>query len=454
MQYFEANFINQIYVTSPYYPLRPLSLSMAVPRREIADPEKLACIAVDTQRWEPYEYADDMFYMKKITWNKQFRKFAHKSVEEGHFYVLCRNTALFSSKYDDLSAWLEVCSQIPFVITTSVYTCGTERYGITNSAHIRSSRVPLLGHDELTTLMFGHCYTICNGLTYALAMHRLRKICAQTAVQGFMHFLSKHDIDSLYQHVPLPFMKIYYGHSAPHIADFPWYYAHMGPKFVDPRVAAMFGSMESDVFPHVIRHNVVALTSFKTIMLPNFNRAIWDQCVNLYTGKPDIYGYFIAVGCHRSCWKWWLQNPQILVSWIHAGYLYPVLLNSFILYNNDTDQGQLVRKRLKHIWTQTIEISGISTILMFTSLLIKDAPVSFIILAQSYVPNLSQNLMASMKIVGHPYLNVLYSRITLRLNVLYTIFGLGKRKEPFTSSSLVGRILIEYLKSHRDVLMC
>jgi len=423
---------------------------MAVPRREIADPEKLALVASQNTSladWNICARHSNYFYTKKVEWNRRLTSFKgpkNITVTEGQFYVLCERPSMFNSSMNDLTSWLEEWWQTPFLITTSVYTCSSSKYGITNGIYPHSRITIDENSAELKQLIKGRCYTVGNGLIYALAMHRIGLIKTLNFENALAEFISKHEFNNLYQQVPLSWTTLYYGHPAQHIADFPWYYICSGPHFADARIVALLLPGADEAFPHMIHHNVVALTSYKSAMMPYFNKQIWDTLDDTFVGMPDIYGYLTAVCSIRSAWKWWVDNPYIIVEWLSCGFLRNLLSCSFLLYTNGSDNGNIVKSRLQTIWRTILDIVPIYILVPCVSFIIKDTPIRFMQLLHAKIPGLSQELMSSMRITRHPYLCfILTKRIIFRLNVLYEAFGLGKRTEKFHGSSIVGKLLIK-----------
>ena len=449
MHFFEAHFVNRIYVTSPYVPLTQETL-LAVPRREIADPEKLTAVAAATATsWGVKSYKASYYYVKKVEWHKPFISFKHGNpVTEGRFYVLCEKPSVFVDPTtpcftDKLTDWLEEWWQTPFLITTSIYSCGTCEYGIANGRYPHRRIIIDNNSSELQQLLGGRCYTIANGLTYVLAMHRMGYLKTLAFESSLRAFICKHHMNDIFQQVTLPWMPFYYGHPTQHIADFPWYYICMGPRFANHRIVSLLTPWEDESFPHLILHNWIALTSCRSAVLPAFNRGVWNTVNETFTGTPDIYGYLLAVGCTRSGWKWWLENPELLEQWIRLGYLHYVLMTSFLLYTNGSDNGQLARGRVHLIWKQLIAIVDRETLSSAVCLVIKQVPYRFMQLLHSDLPALNSELMLSMRIVSHSYSTRLDRQLIFRLNVIYTAFGLGKRKEPFPGAAEIGKLILK-----------
>ena len=450
MHFFEAHFINRIYVTSPYAQMTHEAL-LAVPRREIADPEKFAAVVASQSSWNVISYKASYYYSKKVEWHKSLRSFSGSApVNEGSFYVLCEKPTLFAAPATiagNLTEWLEEWWQTPFLITTSIYSCEQCNYGIANGRYPHRRIHIDNNYSALHQMMRGRCYTIGNGLTYALSMHRMGHLKTTAFENTLRTFLSNHHMSDIFQQVPVSWMHFYYGHPTQHIADFPWYYICMGPRFADPRIVSMLVPSEDETFPHLILHNWIALTSCKSAMLPAFNKGIWDALSDTFTGTPDIYGFLMAVGCNRSAWKWWLNKPEVLTRWIRLGYLQHLLMFSFTLYKNGSDNGHLARNRLQFIWKQVFSIVDLETLSSTVSLLIKNAPYRFMQMLHSELPALNSELMLSMHISRHTYLlSLLDRRVIFRLNAIYQAFGLGKRNEPFTGASVIGYMVIKVFK--------
>jgi hypothetical protein len=483
MRFFEAHFINRVYVTSPLDPgsgsvygtggvaagLQHLPGAGAWPRREIADPDKLLLVARSKSEWQIYEHKHSFYYSKRIGWDRKL-KTLWPAVVEGDFHILCESPNMFASILDgsNMFDWLERWWQTPFLITTSVYSCpslSAADYGLVNGVY-PPLRYELRGEGdkdkELKYLLKGRCYTIGNGLTLALAMHRVGALKQKTKefAGHLLQFLGQRDYGHMYQDVSSTWMSLYYGHPTQQVADFPWYYACMGPRFADSRVVCMLLPGETESFPHIVRGNHVAITTYKTAMLPYLNTSVWSNLGNSFVGTPDIIGMLTAISCNRRAWKWWIGGggQTILTNWLNGGHLGLILKSSFILYTRGSDNGNVCRRRLRVIWEQIISSHLLQTYHLLPQI-VQTSPFAFMQTMHHML--ISQGLhfnTSGMKLMAtkhHPYyMHCLDSRITTRLLAIYRIFGLGARsRATFPDSNIVGALLLDWFKEHKGSLL-
>lgn len=482
MRFFEGHFINRVYVSSPFdvnsAGIRATSgvawlnhgksrTLGAWPRREIADPMKLLEVVNDQSPWSVFIHAsqDDTsptpFFTKKQAWYQQLQTLWPKTTE-GEFYILCERPELFNSMKDllndpnaNLEDWLELWWQTPFLITTSVYTCEDLPnclYGIVNGAH-PPLRCELEIGNCLDGLLQGRCYTIGNGLTLALAMHRAKamKLRSKLFAHNLFKFMERHDFRHLYQDVTSSWMGLYYGHLSQQIADFPYYYVCMGPKFADQKVIFMLLPGESESFPHVLKGNNVALTSYKTSMLPYIHTSVWHSLGDTYVGIPDIRGMLTAIICNRNTWRWWTNEEwkRCLSKWISYGYLRETLQYSFDLYKNGSDNGHVCHNRCVQLWYQA-SILDSAHFKKLVPLLLPNSPFQFGKLCSEVC---DKGIITQLRSCNHIYYcKGLNNRITIKLLALYKCFGLGTHACTFSRSSIVGELVMNYIKEHRSVL--
>lgn len=350
----------------------------------------------------------------------------------------------------DPACWLLEWWDTPFLVTTSIYTCGDEDcesiFGVTNGVH-PPERYPIV--RSLDDLLEGKCYTICNGLTLAIAMHRLGKM--KTLKAALINLFSHHRISDMYQRVPPEWAMFYYGHQTHQTADFPSFYACMGPKFADPAVVqTLLTNPVSFSLPNSLAYpsQKVALTSHHSAMLPHINSSIYNTFKSKYVGKVDIMGVLTAVCCNRRSWKWWLNNPSILESWLSTTTNkndIRTLRFCFLLYEHGSDNGKVVRNRLRHIWIHLIHKMCIGHM----QYIVDESPLMFVKDLHDIRGSNSfrRDFFKILKGCDHPYYkHCLVPRIASRLLMI---------KHAFADDIYhhIKSIMIEYLKNNKDVLI-
>jgi len=414
--------------------------SCNIPRRAIADPVKL-CAAAARKEWSPCSCSGRKFLYMKLDWKRRVG-----DISEGEYYIVCRDDSMFH--VTDLTDWLPRYWQSPFLITTSIYECQGVRWGIVNGKYPHE-RVRVTAGNELKNLIRRKCYTVCNGLTLALAMHKCKIINSQS----LFTFLSSMDTNDLYLRVPTEWDRIYYNHHTQQIADFPWYYVCEGPKQADACLMALLTEDHQEPFTNIIEESTVALTSLQTAMLPSIDTT--RPWTNMYLGYPDIYGYLVAVTCNKKLWKWWLDGNKdiILQEWLNTGHARSFIEAATALYIGGHQQ--LSRSRLKDTWVEFISISRLhmNITVYYIKQMIPTIPYIFMQLLHEKRGGLPAEIMKLMARSAHPYYTkCLVPRILNRLNVIYSAFGLGKRPEPFPQAAIIGSLVLEHLQRKKEII--
>lgn len=466
MQFIEAHFINRAFIASPSNIEHDALLDAgAWPRREIADPSKLLVCVNDTTKWNIYKNktTNTFFYVKRLPWHSKLKTLT-PDVHEGDFFVLCEHPSMFHSiltSDEPIHAWLNKWWQTPFLITTSIYKSSfydSYIYSIVNGVHPPLMQELRTGR-ELKDMLKGHCYTIGNGLTLALAMHRVRalKQPSKSFSQSLSIFLTSHNHDNLYQQVEGAWTYLYYGHPTQHIADFPWYYVCMGPQFAHQSVVdLLLLGHDPEWFPHVVRNNQVAMTTYNSAMLPYIEPDLFDKTGISFVGIPDIYGVLNAACCTRKGWKWWnATGCEIHMPMWMDFHCVLALKSSFILYKNKSDNGRLRKRLMINIWqtmiksytSNVLSSLGIGNVLITAAFRFLDELIRHNATCAKYVLELTSAAQ-------HPYYTYCLKRRVLgRLLALYRAFGLGTHKSTFEMSHVVGATILDYLQKNIDVLI-
>ena len=433
MQFIESNFVNRIYISNADVPLA---------RREIADPEKLLQCVNAEGGWLG-DLGDDL-YVRRMSWNKILRV---TKVVEGDYFVLCDNPKMLSTVLNsDIVTWLFKWWNTPFLVTTSIYRCilTNELFGVTNGT-LNAIRYPLT--QSLNDLLEGRCYTICNGLILAIAMHRLGKLQTADMKLALSYLFDYHRVRDMYQEVPVEWAVYYYGHQTHQVADFPSYYACMGPQFVDPVIFDMLlinsetGGMinTSAMMPNTQK---VGMTTHRSSMLPHLHSVIFDKLEPRFAGRPDIMGVLTAVCCNRRSWKWWLKNSDIIDSWNDTR----TLCFCFLLYKYGTDNGKIVRSRIRYIWNQIAIRIPLCNLLNT----IPESPLVFVmdihaIYASRSPRSFYNDCFSMLKESDHPYFrHCLVPRITSRLLAI---------KHAFPYHFPIQYLMKEYFKNNKEALI-
>jgi hypothetical protein len=266
-------------------------------REEVAHPRKLQLLNnVHQSNVEIIEHNDVFFYSTTIPWSTTYNSYGVSSYGQ-YFHVLCQTPSMFDIDYDNLSGWFNKYHNSMFLITHVVNTDGSGRKFVNSpcghSTHILD--------EELPTILNKSCYTICNGLIYLLAMHRIGNIRSQ----DIEHILEDHFnnlIMDYYQFVTEDWEELYYTHNGPTVADFPLYYACMGPDFADSNVLSVFKRFQDlHIMIKTGTNGRITFTSPQSAMYPHFShdhlRNHDEQSLWRDWQVPDtaIMGGFIAL---------------------------------------------------------------------------------------------------------------------------------------------------------------
>lgn len=464
MRIIEANFINTIYVSCcGSHTKNNAHLPPPMPRREIADPRKLLLCANNCGSANTWGIYQNELYYKRQHWNKSLQK---NNVTEGDFYVLCDSPSMFASvlSTDNVYTWLITYWQTPFLITTSIYhnDITETSWGIVNGKYpSMQCNISDATKSSLQVLIDGRCYTIGNGVTLALAMHRL---CRAGIIKGhqfgrdfsgqFNQFVTQADPWKLFQSVGVGSVweTLHYGHPTPHISDFPLFYAYMGPMFVDPKVVDCLLEHGQELELYSMQNggnNTVTVTSPRSAMLPYHNTSIWNMVSSNYIGSPDIIGVLTAICCNRRSWQWWLvDNRNMLRQWLALGHVTAVFMSTFRLYIHGSDNGSVVRNRIKAIWSQIFDITGSDIYATLTANWQQVLQVSPFAFVETFHKKFSYADVKLLRNISHPYYtHHIKPCISTRLMVLYRLFGMGtKSRETFPYSRVVGQLVLDVFK--------
>lgn len=421
MRICEKNLLNTIYVLPQHvrYP------SSYCPREEIADPAKLFRCVYMVNSWDTVQLDDACFFRGWIPWRKQYNFDRNKeTVTSSGVYVFTRSTVMFQTLRElletrvyskaHIAAWLHEWWNEVFLITSPIYVSepGGYAYSINNRYFVQ--RVPIVGtFDSSRQLVMSHCYTMCNGLTLLIALHRLGIISA-SYVAFAVQQLKQHHPD-FFQEVTEPWHEIYYGHFSPHVADHPYIYACMGEKPASLEVIR--ACQAEDDYDSVLTQfgwgETRVYTSLPSAILTYFHRELWDRFIlhDMWPLLPpmddddtlsiDLVGFTQGIISSRRSWKWWLQNNQVILERLHSvlGGSQPLLeawLNPicFLYKHAKSFPKRLCYRRLRSLWNMLLQtydpngqlISGIFHNDVFKHHIVHNMTSAGILIIQNYCP--------------------------------------------------------------------
>ena len=336
-------------------------------REEIAAPDKLLHILESGRKPLDAGVHWHAFPEKKNNGDHSFRRCG--------LYTMGGNDIFQNFHRMPFIAWFTTHWHEPFMISAPVYEDNNDNnddnnimWSVSCSPPLRSINLTGMNREfAVATMQTNNSYTVCNGLTIALALHRAGRLSAADLLEA----LGK--LRGLVAPFNDLWTDLYLFRNVPMIADIPEYYAlrdsdlsvlqylymtkrtHNGHfnnlYLIENPIYAIYTNPFSAIFPR--------LTAAKASwILRNFKwaAAMPDNC------KPDFYGLFsgIVTGGGRL-WRWWRSESANLLtesfqSQPQSRFLKFTLVPIFHLYAATCDYRR--RHRLVFTWRQVVRIVG------------------------------------------------------------------------------------------------
>jgi hypothetical protein len=385
MQYHELNVFNQTYMM----PLSERRDPRFLPREEIADPRKIYRVLYYPCTWDLFQYNESVLYRSWIPWRRSWNSKEH-TVQSTGVYVLSEHPSMFSSMRELLKGpmsrarlvtWLDEWWSTPWMISSPLFSQQLPE-GVHATCFVVNNRYPVqripilstVGMDVVSQMIAGQAYTMCNGLTLVLALHRLELFPKTVLRDALTHLLEKHHGD-LFQPVSSTWEAIYYSHPTPHVADLPWLYSLMGTRPCHPTISRLFQPDDDSSFVignafhgAYFSHHTVTLPTLHVVQHPHTElQGEWlipsldlDEADSFV---PDIPGFVLGITRTRANWQWWCQHHPEYLHGIAEHFasaedcleslLRPVL--HFYVHAKDF-QPRLCFSKLKHLWRHILNI--------------------------------------------------------------------------------------------------
>lgn len=483
MNYREFNILNTLLIAEPRKVLPPLYS----PRDEICHPRKLFKI-INRRHWDGvYTHNNRRFNYINISWKKQYSK----NIQSSDFYVLSNYLIMFNTIHKNTNwiQWLRFWGLKPFLVTAPIFESNGTRY-ISKFTYPES--IFDIGYsEELEKLISSRSYTIANGYILFLALFRIGYIREEIVIEALKECYN----NNYYQEVHYEWQDLYYGHDIPHIADFPWYY---GTSELTENILTHLMPQRSG-FNFVLSINNYNITpTFQSTMFPIFNSNLWDKWdhekwLTDYTNIiPDIPGFIQSIIKNKTSWNWWNLNKaeylQRLDNYYNEIFIYIFYklkdsikyshqnrlrhLYKDILHNCNSDRLRLflVKYLLKvrihdlldnrysyyHVFRipsefllNCMKIHN-TRLCIFDDIIYKSisTPVNLLI-ANDTIEWTDINLYKFI-LLNSEVKEKIEKRILTRLLYIYRYFGLFKNSQ---ERSYVGVLLLEYLKTQKEVLI-
>lgn len=304
-------------------------------RQEIASPQRLLFCVLDNiyNPWRIYRHDGCVLYYKRFH----------------HYFILTQKPRMFDFSFSTPEDWLENHWDTLAIITTDISN------NIATSNNYHQTRVYIAGHHPeniLDDLIDEKCYTVFNGLTLFLALHRIGILKCNTIYATLQQFVATNGVQPL-QNVPDDWHEIYYDRNIPNIADHPWYYLCMGIPWADRKIMELFRWNDIDPFPEMVTQSMVVFTSAHTAMFPYFNISFWKSHEEWLSFDeniiPDYTGFFMGVTRTKRAFKWYLNNHENVATKfrqvVTPSYCYRLFHTLFNIYNSGYQQA-----RIRRIW--------------------------------------------------------------------------------------------------------
>lgn len=334
MIYDEINLINNNYIL-PYAPI--VDDINLCERDEIADPNKLELlINIPSSQWSVFMHNNKYFYSTLIPWDRIYNSYGIE-IKSHYFRVLCQDPSIFNIEYDSINVWFHKNHSKLFLISHVVtsHVNNETNYNVNKKYLSKNNRLVSLesfqknSHEEMKHIIDNKCYTICNGVIFLLALHRLKYIdesITKNNLDSISNYIFKvklnnadadddnadddddddsenamideetddssnaiNDLSTNFsitkykkfdyiQNVMDDWEELYYAFPLTQLTDYPIHYINSGPDFVDLSIKRIF-TYQYDV--HIINNYDENKFSFPiTSMFPNFDINYWEDYLN------------------------------------------------------------------------------------------------------------------------------------------------------------------------------
>ena len=359
-------------------------------RDEIASPKKLSKLqsitSTNTSNAPNAIYCRNnrFFYSFLIPWQESYTSYGVVSTSV-YFRILCQKPSMFKVELDaqNVNEWFNEYHDSMFLVTHVVmeneHGC---RYISKNGECVELTNYAPHSDEEMDVILDERCYTIANGLTFVLAMHRIGVLPTHSIMPSLTGHFDNLILD-YYQQVKDTWEELYYANTSDNIADHPLYYVCTGPDFADDEVVTIF---KNAVDINIILKTTNAHTTFtspQTAMLPHFSLNHWlnhDQSslwrnwevpnvaviggfIAMLGGAepyicPDFFGIVGAFVCNDEGWTYWQEHNRIILGYLlnplsaRRRRLLELLKSLFHVYTYT--ECDCVQHRLQTVWRQAL----------------------------------------------------------------------------------------------------
>ena len=314
MKHIELSVLNHIMLMNPHH----ITNASLCEREEVAAPHKICNIEAN---WEPFLRTEQT----REPWVYS------KTLSSGCFIVApMSSTDLWdASSYSDVN-WLKHNWGKRFIVTYPTYS--DDNGGLFTYSYVGSYIVKLIAPECYQTpnqFLERKSFTICNGFTLAIALHRSGKLPVRKLLDMLERACEGQEADNrFFMHFDEEWMEFYTGHIL-QVLDFPVHYALCG-GCNDAVIRSMWRLMNDttsgDVYVQCIgggrskylSYMSSAFNAPESLTVKMFrvlqNLENWPMRSSLHTvgdtSEPDWMGFAKLVTCRRGFWREWKKNTS------------------------------------------------------------------------------------------------------------------------------------------------
>lgn len=373
----EVPLINVVMITHPFKKI-PLDIC---PREEIASPSKLLAVAQTRDLdWDETTIYGHTFQRCWLQSRYRYPSISHKLSSVG-FYCCAQDPAMFLSLLEvpdtmnGIHEWLKTYGKTMAVVTTPLMCYRTKYqeifYYLSNTSPQRTIVISPIT-DIMHQMLNNNAYTICNGVTLAIAMHRLG-FWSQSSLENALWVWGAEE-STLYSEITPETQPLIVQHLIPQVCDHPYFYACMGKMKAHISVVRCLHDLFQVYEPFVQQHDAETqiVTNAVLQMLPYIPMHLFDYAtksklddedadVDIEHMYADVGGLMQALFTQKGIWKRWNEAYEETITRFQGtmsdeAFIDHCLRRSFLLYNKGCHAGRVCTSRVRRFWQQLISV--------------------------------------------------------------------------------------------------
>lgn len=388
--------INNVMVSHPFKKV-PVDIC---PREEIASPSKLLALCQLTANdWDEYDMNGTIYQRAWIQMRIRYPSLSKKVSSLG-FYGLVQDPDMLASILsvsNDVSSqlqWLREFALKPIIVTIPLISYRTKYqevlYTISNTFPQRTIQVSPIT-DLTDQMLANNAYTICNGLTLALALHRLGFWADPIFHVALTSWFEENE--NIYTDITPEIQPLFVQHLIPQVCDHPFFYACMGrQKATIPVIEALrvkLNIMEPFIQQHNATYSIATNASLQ--MLPYTPMNVFDHLLGVSLvsqfhneedqeenqqdedqedqhdesttdTRIDLGGLMQAIVTQKGVWKRWKSTYRDTLLRFQGSaehndeFLDRFMKRSFMLYTKGCHVGRVYTSRIRTMWRQVMDV--------------------------------------------------------------------------------------------------